>query len=136
MPMIPSVLAAAAYAGVKVGGYATFAHVLNRRLDRMVSPLKFAGAKTALGLVGGITYVFALAPTAGISESSDTAMFIGAAPVRLAAWGAVIALFYGFRSNPWLMSAVMFAGVCWSYALDGIMWLIYRVLPGMVMPFC
>jgi hypothetical protein len=27
-------------------------------------------------------------------------------------------------------------GVAWSYMLDGAMWLIYRVLPGMVMPFC
>jgi hypothetical protein len=134
--MVPSVLAAAVYAGVKVGGYAAFAHALNKRSKRAVSPLKFAGAKTAIGLVGGITYVFALAPAAGISESSDAAMFLGAAPVRLAVWGAVLGLFYGFRSRPWLMSAVMLLGVCWSYALDGLMWLIYRILPGMVMPFC
>ena len=121
---------------MKVGGYAAFAHGLNRISQQRVSPFKFAGAKTALGLAGGITYVFALAPEAGISESSDAAMFLGAAPVRLVVWGAVLSFFYGFRSNPGIMSAAAFLGVGWSYALDGVMWIIYRILPGMVMPFC
>ena len=136
MPMMPSPLAAVVYAAVKIGGYAAFAYGLNKITGRSISPLKFGGAKTALGLVGGITYVFALVPATGLSDSSDVALFLGAAPVRLLVWGAALSLFYGFRSNPRLMSAAMFLGVGWSYALDGAMWLVYRILPGMVMPFC
>src|SRR5262245_41119862 len=100
MPMIPSPTAALVYAAIKLGGYAAFARGLNRVSGDAVSPIRFAAAKTALGLVGGIAYVFALAPAVGISEQSDAALFLGAAPVRIAVW------------------------------------LIYRVVPGMVMPFC
>lgn len=136
MPMMPSPLAAAVYAAVKLGGYAVFAHGLNKVSGQAVSPLKFAVAKTALGLVGGVAYVFALAPAMGISEGSDATLFLAAAPVRLLVWGGVLSIFYGFRSNPRLFAVATVLGVGWSYALDGVMWLIYRILPGMVMPFC
>ena len=81
-------------------------------------------------------YVFGLAPALGIPEKSDFLLFLGAAPVRFLAWSALIGLFYGFRANPMLMSAAVLLGVVWSYALDGAMWVIYKILPGIVMPFC
>lgn len=59
-----------------------------------------------------------------------------AAPLRMAVWLLVLGIFYGFRENPKLTGAAVFVGVAWSYALDGVMSLIYKVLPGMVMPFC
>jgi hypothetical protein len=34
------------------------------------------------------------------------------------------------------MLLAVLAGTAGSYVLDGVMALIYRVLPGMVMPFC
>ncbi len=136
MPMIPSALAGIVYAAVKVGGYAAFAYGLNRITDKSASPIKFAGAKTALGLAGGIAYVFGLASAIGISAESDFLLFVGAAPIRILVWTAMIGLFYGFRANPRLMTAAVLLGVVWSYALDGVMWVIYKVLPGMVMPFC
>ena len=136
MPMIPSPTAALIYAAVKLGGYALFAHGLNKLAGRRVSPMKFSAAKTGLGLLGGITYVFAIAPAVEISERSDAELFVGAAPMRMAIWLLVVGVFYGFRANPKLTAAAVFAGVAWSYTLDGVMWLMYRVVPGMVMPFC
>lgn len=136
MPMIPSPTAALIYAVVKFSGYAVFAHGLNKVAGRTVSPIKFSAAKTGLGLVGGITYVFAVATALGISERSDAELFLGAAPLRMAVWLLVLGIFYGFRANPKLTGAAVFVGVAWSYTLDGVMWLIYKVLPGMVMPFC
>ena len=35
-----------------------------------------------------------------------------------------------------LIAAAVASGTAWSYALDGVMWAIYKVVPGMVMPFC
>ena len=136
MPMIPSPAAALIYAAVKLGGYAIFAHGLNKVAGRAISPIKFSAAKTGLGLLGGITYVFAVAPALGISEHSDAELFLGAAPLRMSVWLLVLGIFYGFRANPKLTGAAVFVGVAWSYALDGLMWLIYKALPGMVMPFC
>jgi len=135
--MIPSLLAGAAYLSVKVGGYAAFGWCLNKVSGQAaVSPIKFGAAKTALGLAGGIAYVFGLVPATGLSEKSDLLLFLGAAPIRLLVWSALIGLFYGFRSNPTLMRAAVLLGVGCSYALDGVMWVIYKVLPGMVMPLC
>lgn len=134
--MMPGPTAALIYAAVKLGGYASFAYGLNKIAGRTVSPIKFSATKTALGLVGGITYVFAVAPALGISERSDAELFVGAAPLRMAVWLLVLGIFYGFREQPKLTGAAVLVGVAWSYILDGAMWLIYKVLPGMVMPFC
>lgn len=136
MPMIPSPTAALIYAAVKLSGYAVFAHGLNKVAGRAVSTIKFSAAKTGLGLVAGITYVFAVAPALGISERSDAELFLGVAPLRMAVWLLVLGIFYGFRANPKLTVAAALVGVAWSYTLDGVMWLVYQVLPGMVMPFC
>ena len=134
--MIPSPLAAGIYTAVKVAGYAAFAYGLNRYGGRSVPPFKFAAAKTALGLAGGVTYLFVIAPAAQIAESSDLALWIGAIPIRLLVWSIVLAYFYGFRQQPLLISLAALAGVSWSYCLDGVMSFFYRWLPGMDMPLC
>ncbi|HEY8025228.1 MAG TPA: hypothetical protein VIF60_11715 [Burkholderiaceae bacterium] len=133
---MPSPLAGLAYAAVKIAGYAAFAHGLNKAMGREVSPFIFGLAKTGLGLVGGVAYLFIVSMTIGSAHVSDAALFSGAFPFRMLAWFVALALFYGFRQRTALMSGVVIVGVAWSYVLDCVMWVIYKILPGMVMPFC
>jgi len=135
MPMIPSPLAALAYAAVKIGGYSYFAARLNGIIGTNVRPIRFGLAKTGIGLLGGLVYFYLLSVW-GDEHLSDAKVFVGALPVRLIAWGIALGIFYGFRSKPMLVVAALLVGVVWSYALDGAMWLIYKIMPGMVMPFC
>ena len=134
--MMPSPLAALAYGAVKIIGYAYFAKGLNLAAGRSISPYRFGVAKTAIGLAGGIAYVFVLLPAFGLSEGSDLQIFLGAIPVRLVAWSVALAIFYGFKEKPLFIAGAIAAGTAWSYALDGVMWIIYKLMPGMVMPFC
>jgi hypothetical protein len=137
MPMMPSPLAGAAYLAVKLSGYTLFAHGLNAASKQKVSPFKFAAAKTALGLVGGVAYMIVLEGAFGFEKDiSDGALFLGAAIPRLLVWSVVINIFYRLRTQPRLMIAAIVLGLAWSYVLDGVMWIVYRILPGMVMPFC
>lgn len=136
MPMIPGPLAVLTYVAVKVAGYAVFARQLNKVAGKNVSPYKFAVAKTILGLVGGLMYIFVLVPAFGLSEMGDIALFLGALPIRLFVWSVALGVFYGFREHTSRMCIAVVAGATWSYVLDGVMWLIYQVVPGMVMPFC
>ncbi|MRV76004.1 hypothetical protein GJ700_30250 [Duganella sp. FT92W] len=133
--MIPSPLAALAYATVKIAGYSLFAHQLNRFSEVSVSPIRFGFAKTGIGFIGGLLY-FAVLAWWHPEHVSDTAIFVGAIPIRFLAWAIALSIFYGFRRNTRLINATLFVGVFWSYILDGVMWAIYQVLPGMVMPFC
>ena len=134
MPMMPSPVAALTYGAVKVAGYALFAKVLNRYARNPVSPLKFGLVKTAVGLVGGLAYLFLVFSLR--EDTSDAIAFIGALPVRLLVWAIVIKWFYGDGLERRTLVLAVLAGTAWSYVLDGLMALIYRVLPGMVMPFC
>ncbi|HEX4966403.1 MAG TPA: hypothetical protein VF173_36685 [Thermoanaerobaculia bacterium] len=134
--MIPSPLAALTYAAIKVVGYAEFARGLNKVADKHVPPYLFGTAKTALGLIGGITYVFIVDSVLAPRERSEIALFLGAAPVRLLVWSLALGFFYGFRERPKLVCAAVALGTVWSYALDGLMWLIDKNVPGMAMPFC
>ncbi len=136
MPMMPSPLAAVAYGAVKLIGYAYFAKTLNRTAGRAISPYKFGVAKTAIGLAGGVAYMLVLLPAFGLRDGSDLQAFLGAIPVRLVAWSITLAIFYGFKDRPLLIITAVAAGTAWSYVLDGVMWLLYKVMPGMVMPFC
>jgi glucose uptake protein GlcU len=135
MPMLPSPVAALTYGAVKVAGYALFARALNRHAQKPAPPLKFGLVKTAIGLVGGVIYVVLFNYFAR-DDVSDAAMFIGALPVRLIVWAIVINMFYGDGLQRRTMVIAILAGTAWSYVLDGVMMLIYRVIPGMVMPFC
>ena len=136
MPMMPSPLAALAYGAVKVIGYAYFARYLNQRHGESVSPYKFGIVKTAIGLAGGIAYVSVIAPAIWAQQDSHWAFFLGAAPIRFVAWCTALAIFYQFRARKAVVAGMAALGTIWSYVLDGIMWLIYQILPGMVMPFC
>jgi hypothetical protein len=135
MPMMPSPLAALTYGVVKVAGYALFGDRLNRYAQTPVRPVRFGLVKTAAGLAGGVLYVFLFMYFArdGIP---DWVMFTGALPVRLFVWTIVIDKLYGNGLSRRTMMLAVLAGTAWSYVLDGVMALIYLILPGMVMPFC
>jgi hypothetical protein len=133
--MIPGPLAAVTYATIKVVGYAGFACVLNRVLDRNVGIWKFGFAKTGIGLACGLAYFFAMMAIADSSSLSEAQMYAGVLPIRLAIWALVLALFYGYRERRGLVMAALFAGVLWSYVLDGAMAVFYHV-PGMAMAIC
>ena len=134
MPMMPSPVAALTYGAVKVAGYALFAKVLNRYAQKPVAPLKFGLVKTAVGLAGGLAYLFLVYSMR--EDTPDAIVFIGALPVRLIVWAIVIRWFYGDGLERRTMVLAILAGTAWSYVLDGLMALIYRIVPGMVMPFC
>lgn len=133
--MLPGPLAAATYAAVKIVGYAGFANGLNRILARNISVWKFGLAKTAIGLAFGLIYIFVIVGSSIIGALTETQIFIGAVPIRFIAWSLTLALFYGFRDRPVTICLVLVTGVMWSYILDGVMTILYR-LPGMTMPFC
>jgi hypothetical protein len=135
MPSAPSPIAALAYGAVKVIGYAYFSSRLNVIVGALVRPYKFGLAKTAIGMVGGITYVFAVS-RAFPDGISNWSIFLGAMPVRIAAWSVALGIFYGFKVKPRIITLAVLAGTAWSYALDGVMWVLYKLMPGMVMPFC
>lgn len=136
MPMMPSPVAALTYAAVKVAGYALFGKALNRYAQEPTRPLRFGLAKTAIGLVGGLVYLFLIVPNTALEHSTDARVFVGAIPIRLAVWSIAIWIFYGYHGQWRRMSIAVVVGTAWSYVLDGVMALIYRVLPGMLMPFC
>jgi hypothetical protein len=135
MPMVPGPLAAVTYASIKVAGYAGFAYALNRVLDRNIGVWKFGFAKTGIGLVGGVIYFFAMMLMVDDKSFSEAQVYAGALPIRVLAWGVALALFYGFRDRKQLVILALVAGVLWSYLLDGVMALVYR-MPGMAMAFC
>jgi hypothetical protein len=135
MPMMPSPVAGLTYGAIKVAGYALFARVLNRYSEKPAPPLKFGVVKTAFGLVGGIAYFFLFNYVAP-DDTSTAITLIGALPVRLLIWAIVIDRFYrdGLQRRTFVLAIL--AGTAWSYALDGVMVLLYRMLPGMDMPSC
>ena len=135
MPMMPSPAAGLTYAAVKIAGYALFAKVLNRYAEQPAPPLKFGLVKTVLGLAGGIAYFFLSMYLAG-EDTSDVLMYIGTLPVRLLVWATVIQMFYRDGLQRRTMVLATLAGTAWSYVLDGLMLLLFGILPGMEMPFC
>lgn len=135
MPMLPSPLAAATYAAIKVIGYAAFAHGLNKVLGKSVPLLKFGISKTVIGLTAGVIYLFLVVPYAQIDQNSNSALLLGAVPIRMLAWAIALSIFYGFRTRPMLIGFAVFLGTALSYLLDGIMALLFH-FPGMEMPLC
>lgn len=135
MPMMPGPLAVVTYVTIKVAGYAGFGHVLNRMLDRSVRVWKFGVVRTSTGLGAGLTYFLLMMSIAGDRQLSDAQAYAGVFPFRVAAWGVVLALFYGFRDRKAVVILALITGVLWSYLLDGAMALFYH-LPGMAMAIC
>lgn len=136
MPMVPGPLAALTYGALKVGGYALFARGLNGATGRSVRELGFGFGKTAIGLAGGLAYLFAIVPATGLTDSPEWVVYAATLPIRVLSWTVALTLFYGWKRRPLLVLGAIPAGVAWSYALDAVMSVLFKVLPGMEMPFC
>lgn len=132
MPMMPGPVAGLTYGAIKIAGYAVFAKVLNRYAEKPVSPLKFGIVKTALGLVGGVAYFFLFVR----EDRSELSLLVGVLAVRLFIWATALELFYRANLQRRTKVLAVLAGTAWSFLPDGVMFLLYRVLPGMDMPFC
>jgi hypothetical protein len=123
------------YGAVKFAGYSYFASWLNMTWSRSVPLLKFGFGKTLIGVVAGTSYFFALM-FSGHLDDGELWIFLGAMPVRMLAWFVAIWMFYGLKRAPWATLQAILAGTALSYGLDGVMWVIYRYFPGMMMPWC
>lgn len=130
---VPSPLAALVYIGVKVAGYSAAAVFLNRRLREDARPLRFGIAKTLIGFASGCIGLLIFGMVYG-DQGSDATLFVFAAPFRLLAWAVALRWFYRLERRTFLQAVL--AGALWSYALDLLMAGLYRVLPGMVIPWC
>jgi hypothetical protein len=135
MPMIPSLVAAATYGTIKIGGYAVYAYWLNRRFKTSVAPLKFGLVKTLAGLAFGWFFLFF---GSNLPEALQTnfAFWLTAFPLRVLAWLLVIAYFYKPKISNMHLFSTSLLGVLISYALDLIMFALFNLLPGMQMPMC
>lgn len=133
MPLLPSPLAAATLLAVKATGYGAFAMALNRRTAASASPLAFGAAKTVFGFAGGFSYLLIL-QAGKFDDLPGWMVFAGAAPIRWLVWAGLLRWFYGLKGRR--LALVSTAGVACSYLLDLVVWLLYTVVPGMVMPVC
>ena len=134
MPMLPSPAAAAVYGTVKVIGYSLYATGLSNHFDRIVHPVTFGVIKTLLGLAAGVTLFFSL--MAFLPHATDAQSLLIAAPFRLMVWLGALHFLFKFGRNWQALLAASLLGTALAYAMDGVMWLLYGVLPGMQMPWC
>jgi hypothetical protein len=134
--VLPSPDAALVYAVIKIVGYSAFAYGLNKLAAKKANPVLFGMGKTFIGFVGGLGYFYLMVHFPVPGRDSDLESYIGTIPIRFIAWIAALALFYGFREQRRLMWSAVLVGVLYSFALDGIMYMLYHVLPGMQMTFC
>jgi len=132
--MLPSPAAAAVYGVIKVVGYGVYAAALAKYAGPKVHPAVFGVAKTLLGFAAGIAFFFVLVEH--LPPASDLFVWLIAIPIRLAVWVLALHLFFRFGQGWRALLGAAVLGTALSYALDGVMWLLYRVLPGMQMPFC
>jgi hypothetical protein len=130
MPTMLSPVAGLTYAAIKVVGYSLFAKGLNRYADKPAPVVKFGLVKSALGLVAGIAYFFLF------MRDDALGVYIGMFPVRLLIWATALQLFYRDTLQRRTQVLAVLVGTAWSYALDGVMVILYRVVPGMEMFFC
>ena len=135
MPMIPSVAAAVTYGAIKIGGYALYAYWLNRRLKSNVSPFKFALVKTLIGLAAGWAFL-SVGSNLPQELQTDFAFWLSALPLRLFAWLLVIGYFYKTKSTYLQLFLYSVLGIVITYSLDLIMFVTFKLLPGMQMPMC
>lgn len=130
--MIPSPLGLTAFLGMRVAGYYVAYLRLQRHSDRPRRAETFVGAKVAAGaVVGGLALSLQI-----MVGGSDVQLWTALLPLRLIAWLLLIRMLVPPRNG--LRAAVGFAclATVWSYVLDAVAWLVFRVVPGFVMPWC
>lgn len=133
MPFIPNPLV---IAGVKLAGYAVAGAVLDRKLGGRVNPWVFSIIRVGSGLLLGIV-------TLPVVAALDTGygnleMLLWLLTTRLIIWSALIWALFEFPnySRKRFAIAVMLC-VAWSFALDGVLYLIEWQFPDVMnIPWC
>jgi hypothetical protein len=119
----------AAFPALKFAGYSLAGYYLkNRYREPGVSSAKFGAARTALGVVAGISYAY----LAGSLEVSQAQFYLGLIPVRVAEWSLIIWMFFEYgRIETKRLKLVKYSalGVIWSYLLD-----LFIILPLLFIP--
>jgi hypothetical protein len=124
-----------AFAGVKAAGYVGAAYWLKPRFglssDVKPHPFKVGLARTALGIVVGLTYGIAWIWGMDLLRVPEWLFFVFLFPVRMGEWSLILWFFFG-REQPqgtklWVYA---FLATLWSYALDAIGILAAIVVPG------
>ena len=118
MPMGPAPLGLLYFAGVKLAGYSVAGYQLNRFIvSPHPRPIVFGLARTALGLVAGVSFGF-LVLKFGLGKS-EPLFYVALLPVRVAEWLLILWYFYfgaGFSRRRLLRFTA--ARTVWSYRLD------------------
>ena len=135
MPMVPGPAAAVVYTTLKVAGYGLYSMAVAKALHQRNRPILFGFAKTGLGLGAGLL-LLGIVVRYDLHDVGDFTVLALVAPVRFLIWLLVLKLFFDFRGKVHLALIAALAGTALSYALDGVMWMLYRVVPGMELPFC
>ncbi len=136
MPMMPSLAAVATYTTLKLVGYGYFATVANRHFPRKANPYYFALAKVALGFAAGIFSLFALGALLPHNPNLGVTLLAASIPIRFAVWMLIIHLFYSppfFRRTSLTAAAI---GTALSCAIDGVMWILFDIPPGLETGWC
>jgi hypothetical protein len=119
----------AAFPAIKFAGYSLAGHVLKRSYDEPgVSSARFGAARTALGAIVGVSYVF----LTGTLEVSVAQFYLGLIPVRIAEWSLIIWIFFEYGSlerGKLRLFGYSTLGAGWSYILD-----LFVILPALVIP--
>lgn len=118
MPAGWTEIGALAFAGVKFAGYTAAGYQLRRSFDTdSPNPFLFGAARTALGLVVGVSFA-TLILKVGIG-SSDFPFYMALLPVRLGEWALIIWLFFrSSRESGVKLTLYSLLGSLWSYLLD------------------
>lgn len=126
MPMGPTPVAFATFAGVKAVGYCGAAYLLSRayRLDwNFLKQLGVGLARTGIGIVVGVTYgvfwMFLGGAMRLLEPSSTVLYFVLLAPLRMGEWYLLLWLFFDRpRRDGIRMWKYAGYGTGWSYVLD------------------
>ena len=114
---------------IKFTGYTLAGHFFKHRYeDPGISSAKFGAARTALGMLAGISYVY----VAGSLTFSDAHFYVGLVPVRIAEWLLTIWIFFEYGNlapNKLRLIKYSLLGVVWSYILD-----LFVILPVLFIP--
>jgi len=130
MPAGPEALGLAYFVAVKFAGYSAAANYLRRQYpESKVNPLLAGGVRTVIGIVVGISAVFATEQF-GIVRST-VAFFAFLFPTRILEWLLLLWLFFERPNGSW-QRAIGWSvkGTGWSYLLDIPAILAVFVLPG------
>jgi hypothetical protein len=135
MPMMPSALAISTYGVVKFVGYMFAAVTVNRISGIPYSPLKFPLLKISFGLLASSLLFFSLLALFSKAEISDWQLFALGIPIRFLVWLALLKYCWkNLKAKELIVLGLV--GVLYSCLLDFVMYVFFKLMPGMQSPWC